>query len=767
MKEPVERIRDAVKTRFDASKRVLSFEEFWALAQTNPSKLLRTSAQYLLDAVETFGVEKKDVRGRSTKRYRIFDQKFLENPQPVYGQEAVQSRIVQILTGFVRSGHTNKLVVLHGPNGSSKSSIIRALKEGLEEYSRADDGMMFQFSWIFPNESFEKVGLGISNTGRVEPPTSSESFAKIDQSRIAAIVRSELHENPLLLIPQEDRLEIFDGWWKAAKTPQEKEKLELLRTSFLKSELSHKNTLIFEALLSEYKGDLKKVLRHVRVERLYLSRRFRNGLVSVEPQFGVDATIRQVTLDRSLAQLPPALQSLNLFQLEGDVVDANRGILEYNELLKRPVEHFKYLLGTCESGSVNLAHVVVFLDAVFLATTDDRQLEAFREHPDYPSFKGRIELVKVPYLLRVSDEEQIYKDYAKLVTGPKELMPHTTRCLALWAVLTRLKRPIGKNKSPTLIRVLETLTPLEKAKIYDTGEVPERFADDERREVKSHIEELVSEHQNQPYYEGVLGASARELKVALQTAAQNDQYLTLGPNAIFSELSSLAKRPMDYEFLRLEANQGYHAFEDFIGIVRNEWLDWVDEEMRVAIGFQDQDKIIEFLSRYMQHAIAFGRGEKLRNRITGKDEAPDESLMKDFEENVGMKNDAVEFRRNLITRLGAWSVEHPDRDKAKGLPFHEIFPDLVEAIERHDHEKNVTKIRAMGEVLVDTESFEGAVSGRNVETLSEAAELGVRAYRTLQDKFGYGPIGAKEALVELMKSRYLKDSPKVHGPHAQ
>lgn len=612
---------------------------------------------------------------------------------------------------------------------------------------------MFNFSWIFPEGSVEKVGMGISTSKR-ENAEPLESYAKLDQEKIGAVVRSELHENPLALIPTEDRRLLFDKWVAKTSDPKKKEKLERLRDHFLKAELSHKNALIYDALLADYSGDYKKLLRHVRIERMYLSKRFRRGLVSIEPQFGVDAGMRQVTLDKSMANLPAALQSLNLFQLEGDLIDANRGIVEYNDFLKRPLEHFKYLLGTTESSSVNLGHIVVFLDTLFLATTNDRQLEAFREHPEYNSFKARLEFIKVPYLLRVSEEEKIYTETATRAAGPKELMPHTVRSLALWAVLTRLKRPITKNKSNVLTRILENLSPLAKAKLYDTGEMPDNLNDEERRELKGHIEELYTEHQHQPYYEGLLGASARELKVVLQLASQNDQYPTLGPHAVFAELKKLVKRPMDFEYLRQEPVQNYHDFEGMIQTTRQEWLNWVDREMRQSIELQDERQIKDFLVNYMRNATNYIQGEKTKNRVTGQHEGADANLMHEFEGLVGVSGNIEEFRKNLISRLGAWSIENPNRNHSKALPYDEIFPDLVDKLRNRFEDAHIAQIRAMGAALLDVAAFDAAL-GSQVSKMADATALAVKAYRGMQEKFGYGPNGAKEALVELVKSRYL------------
>jgi serine protein kinase len=745
--------QQSIKTRFDDSKRVLSFSEYFAFCEENPYPFLRNAPCFMLDAINHFGTEQQQVRGRSKTRYKIFNNEFSPIPSPVIGHEEVQERIYKILTGFARSGRANKVILMYGPNGSAKSSMARTLFEGLETYSATEEGMLYCFSWVFPHESFDRRSLAI---GARNDDESLESFARLGADKIGAIVHSELHENPLLLIPKDERKKLYESWIDRVQDPEKKRRLESSKDSFLRSELSHKNSMIFDALLSNYAGDFSKVLKHVRVERYYLSTKFRKGLVTIEPQLAIDAAMRQISLDRSLSNLPPALQSLNLFQLEGHLIDGNRGAIEFNDLLKRPLEHYKYLLSTSETGSVSLGGILVFIDTVFVGSTNDRQLEAFREHPDYNSFKARIDLVKVPYLLRYSDEEKVYERILEMSASDKEVLPHTLKALALWATCSRLKRPSLKNKNSILTKVLEKLTPLEKAKLYDSGTLPDYLDDEQRRELKGHIEELVSEHQNVPYYEGLLGPSARELKTLIQLAAQNQSYPTVGPNAIFDELRQLVRRQQDFEYLRQEAVAGYHDYESLIEVVRQEWLDWVEEEMRTVLEFEDLVQIRDFVGRYVFQVTRLVRGEKIKNRITGQNEEPDQTLMKEFEGLAGISADIENFRKNIISRLGAWSIENlKESAHPKELPFDKIFPDLMEKIQSHHREQTNAKIKAMGKVILDANGFDGALDSGRTEKLSETIQWAVKAHRGLRERYGYGPKGATEALVALIKARFV------------
>jgi serine protein kinase len=109
---------------------------------------------------------------------------------------------------------------------------------------------------------------------------------------------------------------------------------------------AHKNQQVFEALLVAYgKARSREVLRHVQVERYFISRRYRVGAVTLGPELSVDAGERQVTADRSSLALPASLQAGDAVRGHGELVEAAGGVLEFSDLLKRPSTPF----ATCSS----------------------------------------------------------------------------------------------------------------------------------------------------------------------------------------------------------------------------------------------------------------------------------------------------------------------------------------------------------------------------------------------------------------------------------
>ena len=349
--------------------------------------------------------------------------------------------------------------------------------QGLEDFSTTDEGSIYSFSWIFPIDNYTKGSLGFQRDAASSDPIST--FAYLDDKEISAILPSELKDNPLLLIPKQYRQEIIEK--HLANHP---ERLKSIRKTYLyKGDLSKRNKMVYEALLQNYKGDHSQVLKHVRIERFYISKRFSNSAVTIEPQIHVDAQMQQITMDKRLASLPPSLQSLNLFQMQGQTIMANRGVLEFSDLLKRPLDTYKYLLQTMESAYLNIHGILTELDIFFIGTSNEIHLAAFKQHPDFNSFKGRFRIIRAPYLLCYQDETQIYLEQVSGLKEGKQFEPLALESLCLFSVLTRLRSPMSKNYADKkLSDIVMKLTPLEKALLISSESIyPEKLTTEENQ----------------------------------------------------------------------------------------------------------------------------------------------------------------------------------------------------------------------------------------------------------------------------------------------
>ncbi len=658
----LERTTAQVRERFVGEKTILSFHEYLDVVVANPASQARDAATFVRDCFLHYGTETLErPYGRFT-RFKLFDAPFDGGRNRLFGHEPVQNAVFGLVSDFVREGRVNKLILLHGPNGSAKTSFISCLVRALEHYSHQPEGALYSFNWVFPSTKVSRGAIGFGGGRSFDDlPT----FAHLADGDVDAIVRNEVRDHPLLLLPPAQRLELLRGLLGPdARLP----------LSLTEGDLSPKSRAIFDALLRAYKGDLAEVLKHVQVVRFHVSRRYRQAAVTVDPQMRVDAGVRQVTADRSLGSLPPSLQNLALFEPLGELVDANRGVLEYNDLLKRPLEAFKYLLSTCEKGTVSLETMTLQVDTLFIASSNANHLQAFQELPDFASFKARIELVQVPYLIDFEAEERIYQEQIDNSALPRPVAPHTAEVAALWGVLTRLERPAAKLYSPAVQKILQAITPLQKALLYTKGELPTGLPRDVANEVKGLVPRLYSERAALSHYEGRFGASPRELKASVLGAARREGYRCLSPLALLDELEELVKQKSVYEFLRLDPDGEYHRPEQAIETVREWYLRQVEDELHAAMGLVDVGRTRDLFRRYIDHVMHSIRKEKRLNATTGRYEDPDETLMRDIEGRLGVRPEQAEdARAGAMHRIAAWRMDHPKLP----LDYDEIFSEQL------------------------------------------------------------------------------------------
>jgi serine protein kinase len=731
------KLGEAMREDFIQTRRVMSFAEYLELVAARPHQQLRSAAHYLRDCFDHYGTIDVEYPWGPVRRFRLFDCPWADGRDRLIGQEDVQNRVYRALSNYVHEGVANKLILLHGPNGSAKSTFVRCMGRALQHYSTLEEGALYRFNWIFPSQKLSRTGIGF---GGEKGSERGDTYAYLPDELIDAKLRDELRDHPMLLLPVERRRELMARMLAAAGDGD-----ATVGDYLSHGQLSHKNRQIFEALLANYQGDYTKVLRHVQVERFFVSQRYREGFATVEPQMSVDAMERQITADRSTAQLPPALQSLALYEASGELVAANRGLIEYSDLLKRPLEAYKYLLSTVERSSVSLNNSNLFVDLAYIGSSNEIHLQAFKEIPEFQSFRGRLELVRVPYLLDVGQEEQIYQEKLREAAGSRHVAPHCAYVAALWAVLTRMRKPMADKFNKKLSDLVTRLTPVEKAELYASGKAPDSLTAQQAKELLSNLKAVVKESETYPNYEGRTGASPREMHVVILNAAASTTYGYVSPFAILDEIDELTKQTSVYEFLKQEPLPGgFHDNRRFIDTARERLLDRIDDEVRASLGLVEELEFDRLFARYVTHVTHATKQEKVRNQTTGRFENPDENMMREVERILDVGPRAAEFRQDLIAKIGAWSLDH--KNQKFELPA--IFPDYYKKLREATYEERKKAVRGGVEELLKL------VTG-NPEALSPEGKKRAQASRdALLQRFGYTDISARDAVAALVRARY-------------
>ncbi len=675
------RIHDRGLAEFQEQKSIRSFEGFLKDFLEHPQLYLRTAPQYLLDMFDHYGKRPASRIGQDAPRFRVFDSEV--SGTTLIGQERVQNEFYSFLSGFAKKDRAEKMVLLHGPNGSGKTSFVECLVGAMEKYSQTREGTLVRFNWIF-SENTERLSIGFDSS---EEETDEDTLALIPEKDISARVPCEMNDSPFFLIPKELRKEILADVIKQKRAEGDSSEWENNLAYFLEGDLCPKCRKIYDALLAANQGDWRAVMRHIQVERYYISKRYRVGAVTIEPQGNIDATTRPIQNERNW-NLPTVMRTLNLYEPVGDIIDANNGILEYGDFLKRNPEANKYLLTTCERGTVSLPHFMAYLNLVIIGTTNEKQLSMFKRSPDFSSFKGRMELIAFPYLLKTSKELELYERHLELFSRDRHITPHTAEIAATWAVLTRLKKPNPKNYKGKISALVSKLSPLEKAQFYDTGEPPTDLKEADKKILRSNLVQVRTEHEDAeeefeglwgPEYEGRRGASPREIMTALGLAAENRRYKCLTPMAVFETLAEIGRDTSVYDYLRLKPDSGYHDYEGFIEEVKKEYVRTASEEVYISIGLVEEAEYDRVFLEYFRHVKAFDSGEKIFNKATNSYDGPNFDLMESVEKLVEIKDKPKEFRSNVMTRIAAWSLDNPKKE----IDYHKLFPRILEALRQN------------------------------------------------------------------------------------
>ena len=261
---------------------------------------------------------------------------------------------------------------------------------------------------------------------------------------------------------------------------------------------------IFRELMRRYDGDWVKVMEHVRVRRLVLSEKDRVGIGTFQPKDEKNQDSTELTGDinyRKIAEYGSDSDP-RAFNFDGEFNIANRGIIEFIEVLKLDVAFLYDLLGASQEHKIKPKKFAqTDIDEVIIGHTNEPEYKKLLNNEFMEALRDRTVKIDIPYITKLSDEIKIYeKDFnAERIRG-KHIAPHTLEMAAMWAVLTRLEEPKKDN-----------LTLLQKLKLYDGKTLP------------GFTEDNVKELRKEAAREGMDGISPRYIQDKISNALVNDQ----------------------------------------------------------------------------------------------------------------------------------------------------------------------------------------------------------------------------------------------------
>lgn len=489
-----------------------------------------------------------------------------------------------------------RILLLMGPVSGGKSTLVALLKRGLEAYSLQNQGAIY------------------------------------------AIKGCPMHEDPLHLIPLHLREDFYEEYG--------------IR---IEGNLSPLNVMRLD---KEYGGRIEDVL----VERIFLSEDKRVGIGTFSPSDPKSQDIADLTgsIDFSTIAQYGSESDPRAYRFDGELNKANRGMMEFQEMLKCDEKFLWHLLSLTQEGNFKAGRfALISADELIVAHTNETEYKSFISNKKNEALHSRIIVMPIPYNLKVSEEEKIYeKMIRESDVSDVHIAPHTLKVAAMFTILTRLKDP--KKGDIDLVK---------KMRLYD-GENVEGYN-------SADINELKKEHQD----EGMSGIDPRYVinRISSTIIRKEDNPSINALDVLRSLKEGLDQHPSITAELR-------ERYLNFISLARKEYDSIAKNEVQKAFVYSYEESAKTLMDNYLDNVEAYCNKSKLSDPLTGEEISPDEKLMRSIEEQIGISENAKKaFREEILIRISAYArkgkrFDYNSHDRLREAIQKKLFADLKDVV---------------------------------------------------------------------------------------
>lgn len=518
-----------------------------------------------------------------------------------------------------------RILLLMGPVSGGKSTLVSLLKRGLENYSLKDSGAIY------------------------------------------AIKGCPMHEDPLHLIPQYLRNDFFEEYG--------------IR---IEGNLSPLNVMRLE---QEYGSRIEDVL----VERIFLSEDKRVGIGTFSPSDPKSQDIADLTgsIDFSTIAEYGSESDPRAYRFDGELNKANRGMMEFQEMLKCDEKFLWHLLSLTQEGNFKAGRfALISADELIVAHTNETEYKAFISNKKNEALHSRIIVMPIPYNLKVTEEEKIYeKMIRESDVSDVHIAPHTLRVAAIFSIMTRLKDP--KKGDIDLVK---------KMRLYD-GENVEGFN-------SADINELKKEYQD----EGMSGIDPRYVINRISSTIIRKENPSINAlDVLMSLKAGLDQHPSITNELR-------ERYLNFISLARKEYDAIAKNEVQKAFVYSYEESAKILMDNYLDNVEAYCNKSRLRDPLTGEEINPDEKLMRSIEEQIGISENAKKaFREEILIRISAYArkgkrFDYNSHDRLREAIQKKLFADLKDVVKittstKTPDERQLKKVNEVITRLIDEHGY--------------------------------------------------------------
>ena len=545
-----------------------SMKDYLAMVAENP-KLTQTAPARIYDMIASRGTTDPDVSDKLPHYEDLVRYNFFSGE--IFGiEESLHDLVRFFRAGANRTETGKRILMLVGPVSSGKSTIATMLRAGLE---------------------------------------------KLDVP-LYAIRGCPIHEEPLHLIPRSLRSE-FE---------------KLLRVK-IEGDLCPVCKYMLENEPGEGAPHGRFSWQDMPVVQIALRERDRVGIGTFQPSDPKNQDISELIGHVDLGKITRYGEAHPLgYKFDGEIEIANRGLIEYIEILKCDIK-FHYVLITVAQEQLIKApgFPQIYIDTVILSHTNQTEFDKFKSNRENEALHDRMYPIYVPYNLRIGEEVSIYRKLTERSEFHEKvhIAPFTFEAAAMFAVLTRLS-PSGL--CPELVR---------KARYYDGQVIMEKEKD------PVNVKKMRLEGRERA--EGMSGISPRFVMNAINIALGS----ALGTSGCINPVDIIRALTHQFEhhigFSDEEKSRYIELLKGEKGSALSEYRAEARREVNRAFLFAYEDQAQALFENYMKNAVAYCLKRKAVDPVTQEEQEPDEKLMRSIEEMIGISELAKkEFRQGLF-----------------------------------------------------------------------------------------------------------------------